>query len=126
MVRPLSCSPEVLGKSYLKADLSVECGTPEHRAHVLLAVLVLLVFCAGLPLGTMSVMAWKRRHGHLASDSKARPDAVMQALSFMSVDYREQRYDGDARSHVGCAVLLTRVRALVCWGTGSTGRVCCC
>ena len=116
MVRPLSCSPEVLGKSYLKADLSVECGTPDHRAHVLLAVFVLLVFCAGLPLGAIGVMAWKRRRG---KGRKTPPDAVTRALSFMSVDYRKKRCGGSTRGDCGAVSDAQRLAA------GSIGRACC-
>lgn len=61
---------------YLRYDLSQACGTSQHTAFASLAVIVLLVFALGLPVGTFAGIMHARR-----TRSKG------QVLAFLSVEY---------------------------------------
>jgi len=53
-LRALDCIDPVAGVRYLRADLSVECGTGQHIAARALAYIVLIVLGVGFPAG----LAW--------------------------------------------------------------------
>ena len=63
MVRVMACTPPVSGVHYLRYDLSLRCGTGMHVGFTVLAVIVLLVFALGLPVGTVVALIMLRRRG---------------------------------------------------------------
>lgn len=48
-----------------QADFRVECGTPAHAVHSVIAVVVLLGFCCGLPVFTGMTLSRRFRDGRL-------------------------------------------------------------
>ena len=60
MVNILNCSEEVDGKRFLRTDFAVTCFTPQHGAHVLVAIIVLGVYGVGLSLGAFGCL-WRQR-----------------------------------------------------------------
>lgn len=82
VVRTLDCSREIGGKSYLRSDFRVECGTPAQSFHAGVALVVLAVFCVGLPLTTAALLVQRKRAGRLYDDRTRR------RLSFLMEGYR--------------------------------------
>ena len=60
-VRMLDCSEDVEGTSYVQHDYSVSCDTSEHDFHAVIAVLVLLLFCTGLPVYSFIALYRERK-----------------------------------------------------------------
>lgn len=72
VVRMLDCSEDLGGASYLRADFRVSCDTAKHSAHVAVAVVVLLVYCCGLPIATAATLHRRYKAGTLHADRTRR------------------------------------------------------
>ena len=88
--------------------MSVECGTPDHAGHVIVAWLVLILFSLGLPICTVLLLAAKRcrrARRHAASGrgsaitvqhSQVKVNSMAQALQFLSAEYKDGRFFWEA------------------------------
>ncbi|KAG5179621.1 hypothetical protein JKP88DRAFT_326159 [Tribonema minus] len=59
------------GKSYLRADYAVECGTPQHYRYSLFSMLMIAVYPIGIP-ALYAVMLWRHRADFAARRARCR------------------------------------------------------
>merc|ERR1712093_610720 len=57
----LKCK-QIIDKSYLVADFSVECWVGEHRRQAAWALVCLVVYVIGIPATTLFILCRNRRH----------------------------------------------------------------
>ena len=75
-------------QEYLKADVSIQCGTPEHDEIVRLAWLAISVYPIGL-LGVIAFLLWRAQHAIGANRrTDSRPStALSRAITFLYKEY---------------------------------------
>ena len=81
--RAYACETFDAGRSYLKADLSIECGSAAHQRVTALAAAAILLFPVGISVVYLVLML-HARHAILED----RPSALSKALEFLVRDYR--------------------------------------
>lgn len=59
VVKLLDCSDPIDGVSYVSSDFRVSCNTAKHAAHAVVAYVVLVVVCLGMPVA-IAVVLWPR------------------------------------------------------------------
>ncbi|CAM9993418.1 unnamed protein product, partial [Choristocarpus tenellus] len=52
---------EDVGQSYLRADYTISCGTKRHKAHIIYAAFMVLVYPVGIPVMYAIVLYRRRR-----------------------------------------------------------------
>ena len=80
--RAFSCEGFDTGRSFLRTDYSVECGTSKHKPAISLALAGILIYPVGISLLYMVLMLRARR---ALLDEK--PTTLSKALSFLVRDY---------------------------------------
>lgn len=86
----LSCSDEVDGVSYLRADFSIDCASPARRAHGIAAIVVVSLFSLGLPLAS-GLLLWHERRRH-SSSSVAGAHTRSDTLLFLTNGLKPAKY----------------------------------
>ena len=80
--RAFPCEKFDNGRSFLRADYAVECGTPEHNDVVVLAWIGVALYSIGITF-LYTVLFYKARRAIL--DDK--PTLISRALGFLALDF---------------------------------------
>ena len=84
-VSPMRCSAPIGGKRYLVEDLAKECYTPEHFFFLVVGVISMLFYAAGIPL-TAFILIWRFRAEIARNDV-----AAMGSIGFLVTGYSTTR-----------------------------------
>jgi predicted outer membrane repeat protein len=68
---------EGTGKSYLRADYSIQCGTATHTSYIVYAAFMMLVYPIGIPV--LYTYLLRRHRGHLTRSAAATAAAAVNA-----------------------------------------------
>ena len=82
-----SCEEFDNGRSFLRADVSVECGSPEHDTAQRLAWLGIFLYVVGTSLLYIGLL-WRARH----AIREAKPTRLSNALALLVRDVEPQYF----------------------------------
>ena len=83
-----SCYTFQDGRSWLRADVSIECETEEHAALIRVAVTAIIIYPCGLIVGFGVLLVCARR----AITSHAPDDQLKAAIAFLHREYKSEFY----------------------------------
>jgi hypothetical protein len=113
------------GKSYLRADYSLECGTTQHTIYRVYAALMILVYPLGIP-ALYAALLWRHRDAVRATATATRPridrmnaNSALMSSAFLWQPYTVRMYYWQV---VECLrrLLLTGVLVFFMWSTTAT------
>eukprot|EP00611_Tribonema_gayanum_P026107 TRINITY_DN611_c0_g2_i4.p1 TRINITY_DN611_c0_g2~~TRINITY_DN611_c0_g2_i4.p1 ORF type:complete len:798 (+),score=114.47 TRINITY_DN611_c0_g2_i4:65-2458(+) len=109
-----------IGKSYLRADYSIECYTPEHTAYRIFAGVMVLVYPIGVPALYMGTL-WRCFGAHR---DHGRTSELAKASSFLWEPYRAHAFHWEV---VECLrrLMLTGLLVFIMPGTPGQSAVAC-
>jgi hypothetical protein len=115
-----SCNDlEEVNKSYLRADYSIECGTPTHHAYCAYAAIMVIVYPVGIPLAYF-LLLWRQREVLQRPAEKRKDELSIKKTSFLWEPYKSERYYWEV-AECGRRILLTGF--LVFMFAGSSAQV---
>ncbi|KAG5193174.1 hypothetical protein JKP88DRAFT_240807 [Tribonema minus] len=109
-----------ISKSYLRADYSIECYTPEHTAYRIFAGVMVLIYPIGIPALYMSTL-WRCFGAHR---DHGRTSELAKASSFLWEPYRAHAFHWEV---VECLrrLMLTGLLVFIMPGTPGQSAVAC-
>eukprot|EP00611_Tribonema_gayanum_P017500 TRINITY_DN3019_c0_g1_i1.p1 TRINITY_DN3019_c0_g1~~TRINITY_DN3019_c0_g1_i1.p1 ORF type:complete len:453 (+),score=56.01 TRINITY_DN3019_c0_g1_i1:119-1477(+) len=111
---------QYIGRSYLRADYSIECYTPEHTAYHIFAGVMVLVYPIGIPALYMGTL-WRCFVTHR---DRAQTSQLAKASSFLWRPYQADAYYWEV---VECLrrLMLTGLLVFIMPGTPGQSAVAC-
>jgi hypothetical protein len=122
VLQTFPCDSVSTGKSYLRADYSLECGTTQHTIYRVYAALMILVYPLGIP-ALYAALLWHHRAALRATATAARPrlnrmhaDSASMSSEFLWKPYTLRMYYW---SVIECVrrLLLTGVLVFFMWSS---------
>lgn len=85
-----SCDSLDDGKSYLRADYSIECGDKTHKAYETYATVMILVYPVGIP-ALFAFLLFRNRHV-LQDETSAKEELVVKSTANLWKPYKPSRF----------------------------------